>query len=337
MRYRVAMMKEDVFHFCLGRQRLRVAAVVGVLTATSALATPKLVVDEPIFDFGTRDNLQTIEHTFEVRNEGTSTLRLERIRSSCGCTVGQVTHDTLEPGETSRITAAYNLRGRRGTQHSTLTLETNDPNQPRAQLIMRGAAIEEIRVQPGHVFFGPVAPGEEVSRVVEVIGQPDQPFTLSGHEASLSGIRVEAETVSPHSYRLRVFFTPDQQSGLQNGELRIRTSHPRHSELVVALAAQITSGLTVAPRALNVMGNTTSPVTRYVMLQAPDGRDFEVTAVEAPVEDIHVRTLHIPGRGYRLQISNLLPLAELEDAALRIQTTFPNHEDIEIPFNIIHP
>jgi len=48
---------------------------------------PRVALDEPVFDFGTVDRGARVDHTFRVPNRGGATLRIDHVKSSCGCTV----------------------------------------------------------------------------------------------------------------------------------------------------------------------------------------------------------------------------------------------------------
>lgn len=75
--------------------------LVGILSWAGTgpvVATPSIRSPQPSFDFGEADNRRTIEHTFVLHNEGTSTLEISRVRSSCGCTLGDLSAASIPPG-----------------------------------------------------------------------------------------------------------------------------------------------------------------------------------------------------------------------------------------------
>ena len=50
---------------------------------------PKVFCPEPVYDFGTMENTKKVKHDFVIRNVGGETLRITKVRTSCGCTVAQ--------------------------------------------------------------------------------------------------------------------------------------------------------------------------------------------------------------------------------------------------------
>lgn len=321
----------------------RMMLTCGLLLATACIAQaqspePRIVVDEPTYNFGEKSNSQIIDHTFVIRNEGDMTLLIENIRSSCGCTVGKVSSREIEPNGQSEIQAKFNLRGRNGRQRSVLTLETNDPKQPRTRLTLEGVAVQGVQVRPHRLFFGQVHAGSPTVRDVEIIGLPDQPFELSETEVGTPHFSVEStETISPHHHRVTVHAQPPNKPGLIQDVLRIRTTHPDHPMIQVPVHAQVTGALAVAPKAITLMGGNPNPVTRYVVVRPGAVRNFEVTGVTPPSADMRVTVLTMPNQGYRIQLMNVVATPELHGKSLRIETNLADEPYLEVPFEIIEP
>lgn len=95
-----------------------VALVVGVYMLTlgrSPLAGPST----HDFGFVTIDGAGgSAEHTFTLTNRTSQSLQLGTPRSTCGCTVSELSTDILEPGEEVTVTAELTLRraGRRSSE-----------------------------------------------------------------------------------------------------------------------------------------------------------------------------------------------------------------------------
>ncbi|MBN1925605.1 MAG: DUF1573 domain-containing protein [Prolixibacteraceae bacterium] len=95
---------------------------------------PVAKVDKTIFDFGTINEGEKVEHVFKLSNSGKHDLLIRNVKASCGCTA--VKHEnTVKPGETTDISVVFNSRGKRGRQNKTVTVITNDPKN--STLILR--------------------------------------------------------------------------------------------------------------------------------------------------------------------------------------------------------
>ena len=315
---------------------LSVIFAVGAALAPSVNATPRLVIDEPHFDFGEQHNNQSIEHTFVLRNEGTSTLQITNIRSSCGCTVGHVSSHNLLPGESGKISANYNLRGRQGPQRSVLTLETNDPSNPRAQMTMGGVAVQELQVRPNRVFHGQIHTGQKSVRQIEIIGLEEHPFEIKDIESDTEWVSARALDSGPsHYYRIDIETRAPQEVGVFQNMVRIHTTHPKFPVIEVPVNAQIAGALSYAPNTISLLAGQETPVTRYVVVRPGAVQEFEITEVVPPEDDIRVQILNMPNQGYRIQLTNLLPSEKLAGSNLRIHTNVEGMDVINIPFQII--
>jgi hypothetical protein len=102
---------------------------------------PKAVFPVTEFDGGEVLEGQNVEYRFTIKNEGKSDLIIESVKASCGCTAVEPTEKVLKPGKSTEIIARFDSRGRPGMQHKTITVETNDPLNPRQILHLKANVI----------------------------------------------------------------------------------------------------------------------------------------------------------------------------------------------------
>jgi hypothetical protein len=95
-----------------------------------APAVTALVVLRPQFDFGTVPAGSVVEHDFVLENRGAAALRIEKVRSSCGCTVGQVAAAEVAPGGQTTVQARFDTTGRSGRQDKEVFVTSNAPTNP---------------------------------------------------------------------------------------------------------------------------------------------------------------------------------------------------------------
>ncbi len=313
-----------------------IAMCAAALAAQAGTPAPKLVVDEPQFNFGEQHNEQTIEHTFVLRNEGDATLEITNIRSSCGCTVGHVSTRSIPPGGTSEISGRYNLRGRQGNQRSVLTVETNDPKAPRTQLTMAGVAVQELQIRPNRVFFGQVYSGQQSTRQIELIGLPHTPFEISRIEIDSEHLSTKVlDTDAAHRFQVDITVDAPTTPGMIDEVVRIHTTHPKFPVIQVPVNADVAGALSFAPSKISLLAGHDTPVTRYIVVRSGAVQEFEITEIVPPSDDIRVQVLHMPNQGYRIQLTNLLPSDELAGQSVRIHTNVEGMAVIDIPFEII--
>ncbi|MCX7985845.1 MAG: DUF1573 domain-containing protein [Bacteroidales bacterium] len=112
------------------------------LTDEQKKNAPKVEVDKAEFDFGTIKPGEVVKYDFVLKNTGKSDLIIRKTTASCGCTVANVKSKVIKPGESTTLSAEFNSAGRSGTQSKTITVITNDPNNQRLILWLKGKIAE---------------------------------------------------------------------------------------------------------------------------------------------------------------------------------------------------
>lgn len=90
------------------------------------------------YDFGTVKSGDKVEYSFKFTNIGKSTLKILKTKASCGCTATNPSETELKKKKSAEIKIVFNTSGRKGKQHKTVTVITNDPNKPVVVLHIQG-------------------------------------------------------------------------------------------------------------------------------------------------------------------------------------------------------
>jgi len=109
---------------------------------------PALTFESDNWEAGDILQGQVISHAFYFTNTGKSDLVIEKTKASCGCTAIEPTQKVIRPGERSKIEVRFNSRGKRGTQHKTVSVWSNDLKKPYQTLHVRCNIIEDPFSQP---------------------------------------------------------------------------------------------------------------------------------------------------------------------------------------------
>ena len=81
--------------------------------------------DQQTFDFGTVNEGDIVDAEFTVTNAGETDLIITKATPSCGCTVPIWPRQPIKPGESSKIIAKFNTKGKPNKQLKSVTLTTN--------------------------------------------------------------------------------------------------------------------------------------------------------------------------------------------------------------------
>lgn len=124
------------------RNRISVSASIredfSSLTPEERANAPKIVFEEKTFNFGTMKQNSKVEHRFTFSNQGKRALIIRKVKASCGCTAVSPNKKTIQPGETSSIKTIFSSGRRKGRQQKTITVISNDPDNPSVVLRISG-------------------------------------------------------------------------------------------------------------------------------------------------------------------------------------------------------
>ncbi len=210
--------------------------------APDAALAPKIVCDEPVFDFGEKNNTEFVEHDYPIRNAGTLSLEIRHVRASCGCTAVKPSQDVIPPGGEASIRARLDLRGRNGFQNKTITVESNDPETPRLMLQLKGTAVQALRAEPSSLFFGRIGPGGARSRTFDIISGQG-PIQITSYRADNPGLVLSAVPAEPGSdggrHRFVLALDPALPEGSINGTAFVKTDMAGQPEISIPVAAYV--------------------------------------------------------------------------------------------------
>lgn len=294
---------------------------------------PKIVCAEPVFNFGDMESSKDVEHTFVLKNEGDLSLEIRQVRPSCGCTVANISQNTIPPGGQAEVVTRLSLRGRQGAQHKTISVESNDPKQPTFVLALEGTAVEEMRIQPNQLFFGRITTGSAVTGTVEIIVQSTNAVKVTRTSSNTSNLTAATES-SPDGKVIRVLIgtQPPLPRGTLRGNVHIETDHPKYPALDIAVSAFVVADITFAPEELPVLESAGQSAGRYVLVRSETGKKFQILKVEVPLPSMTYSIAPVEAGGYQVELSNIPATREVEGKSVRIQTDLQGAADIIIPF-----
>jgi hypothetical protein len=118
-------------------------AIIALNKNTSApAAKPKMVVDDitagsanqPLTSVSFKDSIlhkgkikegEMLTVEFEFTNTGTEMLIIKNVTASCGCTIPEKPEEPIAPGNTGKIKATFDSRGRAGMNQKVITVVAN--------------------------------------------------------------------------------------------------------------------------------------------------------------------------------------------------------------------
>jgi hypothetical protein len=127
---------------------------------------------DAVYDFGSMERYSKKQHVFKLKSVGKQTLDLKPGRTTCKCTVSKVSLLSVPVGEVSEIVVEWTGQTFLAEPDfmQTIEVETNDPNNPRVQLKIKGYVTETIRALPEELAVGAISSNSEATAEFRLYG-----------------------------------------------------------------------------------------------------------------------------------------------------------------------
>ena len=273
--------------------------------STSGAAGPRIELVAPEHDFGNVDEGQTVKHTFTIKNTGKAPLVIERVRTSCGCVAAVNQDKEVAPGGSATIDVSFDTNRRPGNNSQTITLQTNDKENPNAKLVVKAVVEQQLAFLPPTLRLD-MKHGEEKSVEAWLTGKLAKDAKLTVSEVTgETGATVElAEKkdgdITTAGIRVKVKAT---KVGRESGIVRVQTGLDSLPEIALRFDASVVGNIQFRPRALMFDADSKSGSERVLTLTS-SREDFKVTAVrvlEGPYEATVKKA--DSGNGFEVQVT----------------------------------
>lgn len=302
---------------------------------------PKIVCDEPSFNFGERDADTDVEHTFVLRNAGDANLEITDVKPGCGCTTAQLETRTLAPGQEVKLAAKLSLKGRQGLQTKPIMIMSNDPETPTLQLTLTGTAIPAIEVEPAMVNFMNVMDDNPREQTIRL--------TAKKQGLTFKVLEVNAQDLDNYTYDLKEA-TPGKEyaielkskgalpEGSKHGRLIIRTDNKERPAILVNVASYVIGALKVMPNMINIRGSDVPGETETQQISVMPGRipAFELLEVVPPVESIKTEIRKLSENNYVVKLEGIPRDSSIEGKELILKTNLSDKPEIRVPFHVFN-
>ncbi len=174
-----------------------------------------------VADFGTYPAAENKEHTFRLVNATQETVKIKKIRSTCGCLVGQVSASEILPGKALEIQTQVKANSVSGKFSKILYVETDLAGRRFIRLELKGTALPLVEIKPSVPFYaGKLQAGQEYEFRFEL--EPSQSGVVLSAAAD-SGCRLEK---SEEKWFAICKLTPAGDTAIVEKEFRIDVVSP---------------------------------------------------------------------------------------------------------------
>ena len=311
----------------------------GTNAPVASASAPSLVCEQPVFTFGDWDSNSNMVHAFVLTNAGTGPVVIRNVRTSCGCTTAQLATGTLAPGQTTELTAVLSLKGRRGLQHKTIRVESNDPVRPVLGLDLTGNVVNVIQVEPDGVHFEGLGRNDVAEKEVMVTGMSNVTFTVLKVECASPLFSATVDPVEEgRRYRVKIRAEAPRPDGRCATTVDILTDHPQYPRITIPVGALVVPEVMVSPATLVLSGLTTNRAhLQYLTVASPLAKPFKIEKIQSPDPALTVEATAAGAGRYQLAIRNGADPAALDGKAIILTTDAPNAKEVKIPIRALLP
>lgn len=166
----------------------------GLFAGVVTSAAPKLELDRTIIDFGEIYDAAPVDGIVTLRNTGDARLIIDKVNTTCGCTVGRLAKRNLAPNETTTATLTYTPEGKKGEEKKTVTFVSNDPDDPAQKVTVKAYVIPQWEVVPNKLEFITRAPERGFKNrtvLFQIINNSEEDLTIINVDSRHPEVKIE--------------------------------------------------------------------------------------------------------------------------------------------------
>lgn len=320
-----------------------VIALLGIMfpSSTFAQAKSRLVIENPVYDFGQVQEGAKVTHNFVLKNEGDAELDLLRVVPGCGCTITNLEKKKLLPGEEANLGVEFDTEGFSGEKSKSIRLYSSDADSAVSVLTLKGIIEPEILVEPKRVFFGNLFPdGRDQSVEVRVQIREESPLELVSIKNYSKFLSVEEIERSAKSARFLLRVDEEAAAGDLRDRviLNLKGGSPR--SVNVPVFASIKGPVKIQPSTLSFgIMDGEAPLERTIRIDTSSGQPLELGDVKSEDDavSVEVETLS-SGRSYLLRVQvDPSKVEKVLRSVIRVETSSDKQPELSISVYGIKP
>ena len=287
---------------------------------------PKIEFKATTQNFGDIGPETTHTTKFEFKNVGNAPLQVLRITSCCGSvTRGVKAGQEFAPGESGALEVEYRTGTYPGPLVRNLSMDTNDPEQSKANLTIKATVVYRIEHSPNGVSLFPKKANAGCSPIT-VKSTDGQPFSIVAFRATANTLTAEFDpSVKATQFVLKPKADVEKLARNTRGQIVIALTHPECKS--VTIPYDVTPEFAITPQQFTLFNvKPDQPIQRELWIMSNYEEDFDIDSVSsqkgtikvleskkipgAPKTDTAVGTSAKTGARYQLRIEITPPVQE---------------------------
>jgi Protein of unknown function (DUF1573) len=305
---------------------------------------PRAVFVENTFNFGKVKQGEKITHKFQVKNEGTAPLLLDRVDFNLPTLTAKFKPE-IPPGGEGFIQVDWNTTSFSGPIDLEAELSSNDPVQPKFTFTLSGLIDPVIEVDPISGAYISLYPDEKKEQTLHIINHEQQPLKISSVEKQGTHFTASLKEVQPgNSYDLTITVPAGTRPGRYEEGLLLHTNHPKFSKVPVGVNVLVMRDLHAFPEIVDFKGIDLSILKQNpglidnlfenIIVENRRG-DFEIKSIQTDVPFLKITQAPTSGRSSRFKLDIQVLKEKLApgkiSGSIQVATDVKESPEITIP------
>ena len=306
--------------------------------------SPRAVFVEKTFDFGKVKQGVEATHKFQVKNEGTAPLLLDRVDFDLPGLTAKFKPE-IPPGGEGFIQVDWNTASFLGPMDVGAKLSSNDPAEPKVTFTLSGLIEPVIEVDPAWGGYISLYPDEKKEQTLHIINHEQQPLKISSLEKQGTHFTASLKEVqSGKSYDLTITVPAGTPPGRYEEALLLHTNHPKFSEVPVGVNVLVMQDVHAFPELVDFKGIDLSTLKQNprlidnlfenVIVENRRG-DFEIKSIQTDVPFLKITQAPPSGKSSRFKLDIQVLKEKLApgkiSGSIRVATDVEESPEIAIP------
>ncbi len=215
---------------------------------------PDIRFEEGVFDFGIVLKGEKVTHIFKFKNEGEGLLRIEKVRSTCGCTTADLKSKEILPGGEGEIEVRFSSGAYNGQITKRVYVHSNDPDEGIVALEIKGRVKSDVRVIPSRLYLGEIEKGEGGTWKFKVIPVDIEKLNIIKLETDCRYISLKKAKYNEGDktgYEITLVLSPQVPEGDFYGVISIHTNSDLQPVINVEVSGKVLGEIDVIPKEID--------------------------------------------------------------------------------------
>ena len=257
--------------------------------ADTQAGAAKMELEKTEWDFGQKWSGEPCTTEIKISSVGTAPLKILKIDKTCGCTGALPNRNEIPPGESDKIVLTYNTNKDKEEVSQSITLQTNDPEQPRVQIRVKGIVKKIVDILPtNRITFGAIGRTDTASMSVELNSNLDTPINLKlkpFDEPQPFDITLE-EVEAGKKFKLTATTKPPLQLGANTTEAVMETGVDKFPTISVPVSVYIAPRVYARPAKLFLAPAVKRSFQRSVRLHYRAANPIDIKEIKVSCPDL---------------------------------------------------